>query len=150
MNMTVREQLEKIAEIINGKAWGLDVRKPRIYLNYRRDVSLWIEFANASYSSPDDQVTSTTGLFGACVRCYIAECRQTPAWYRSQRERAMRYVKPAFVAVLWYLATGDEVVARRIADDEIELSNDAVAQLTTGRADEARTEIGLACPPSST
>jgi hypothetical protein len=142
--MTVREQLNKIAEIVGGKAWGLDIGKPRIYVNYRRDVSLWIEFADAAYASPDDQVTSTTGLFGACLKCHIADCRQTAAWYRSQREQALAHAKPAFVAALWYLVTGDEEQAKRIADEEVELSDVAIANLTAGRADEARAELSLA------
>lgn len=141
--MSVRDQLQKIAEITGGNAWGIDRGKPRVYLPSRRDIKTFISFEDAAFSSPDDAISVTTGLFGENLNCYIDDCGQSPNWYKSQRALAIEDARPLFDAAAWFLFSGNADEAKRFADEELNISDEAASHMMNGREAEARAAVGL-------
>lgn len=130
---SIRLQLEVVAAVIGGKAWGAHLGTPRIYLPSRRDIKAWIEYPDAS---ADD-------LGGGRLVVEIAPCGQTDAWYASQRRIAMESRMQTMLAAT--AARHDEALAEAImvADEMTPEQIDAVASmLANGRIDEARAAIG--------
>lgn len=77
--MNCIDELNRKASIVGGKVWGAEKGKPRIYMNYRKDVKVFFEF-------PD---FDTVALGGACLKIFIDDCGQHPNWYVSQRKQIM-------------------------------------------------------------
>jgi hypothetical protein len=144
---TIREELERAAELIGGKAWGIDKGKPRIYMPSRRDIKAYFEFPDAAYSSPDDQVSGSVCLGGHRFVVWVAECGQHPNWYESQRKKVFEANRNASLA-LHAFAAGDEALAEAIASaDPDQFDGDqideAARSLVNGRTAEARQVLGL-------
>lgn len=143
-NLTIAQQLEKIAEITGGKAWGLAQGKPRVYLPSRRDIKLFLSFEGAAFSSPDQMTDGvTTGLFGVKLNCFIDDCGQPTNWYKSQKAKAMEGARGALNAAMWFDHTGNADEAKRFADEELTISDEAASHLINGREAEARAAVGL-------
>ncbi len=119
--MTLADQLTAAADLIGGKAWGADKRKPRIYLQIRRrDVTAYFSFVDA-----DD-----TDLGGARLEVYIEDCGQSAAWYASQKEKIRSSLAPQGL-VLIALRAGHAELAEQILDrswtaDQIDQAADAL------------------------
>lgn len=141
--MTISEQLTQAAEIVGGKAWGLDRGKPRIYLPSRRDAKVYISFEDAAYCHTDDVVSGTCGLFGAKLNCFIDDCGQSPNWYRSQKAQMLAGARAAFDAVTWFLFSGNADEAERFADGELQIDDEAASHMINGREGQARAAIGF-------
>ena len=156
--MTIQEQLEAAAELIGGKAWGIDKGKPRIYMPSRRDCKVYFDFPDAAYSSPADQVSATVVLSGAQLKIYIEDCGQHPNWYASQKARIRARQGANGLALMAFIA-GDEQLARDLLDGLADgVDGDAfAAHVVNGRMDEARALVTgagdstghLACPGSA-
>lgn len=147
--MTIAQQLEELAGIVRGNAWGADRMRPRIYFNVgRRDAKVFADFAeDAVY--PDDADSEVdgvaTGLFGHVIRVYLDDCGQSPKWYASQKRRLRESMFTEALAISAYTA-GDRALAIDIMErgdvtaDELD---DAAAHLINGRLAEARAALGL-------
>jgi len=81
--------IEFYEKIVRGKAWAKN-GKLRIYAaNTNKVQDVYLDF-------PDG-----TLLGGAAAKCFIKECGQSPAWYKSQRELADEGIaRPMFVRYL--------------------------------------------------
>ena len=119
--MTLADQLTAAADLIGGKAWGADKRKPRIYLQIRRrDVTAYFSFVDA-----DD-----TDLGGARLEVYSEDCGQIAAWYASKKEKIRSNLAPQGL-VLIALRAGHAELAEQILDrswtaDQIDQAADAL------------------------
>lgn len=136
--MTINEHLAALAAIVDAKPWGAAQFKPRLYLRSRKDITLFISFEDACYTSPDEEVTAIFCLAGCKLHCFIDECGQSPKWYASQRRIAMENARPAFDAVMWALHTDNLAEAEEIFENEIEITDEIANHLINGRIDEAR------------
>lgn len=142
--MTIREQLERAAEIVGGKAWGLDKLKPRIYMPSRKDMKVYFEFPDCTYETPDDTADAIKQLGGACLKVFIDDCGQSPSWYSSQKKLVMDRQQVASLALCAYTLCDDDDLACKIMElEEIEddTLNGAANHLVNGRAAEARSVL---------
>ena len=108
---TIRGALERIAEIVGGKAWGADKAKPRIYMPSRRDCKAYFDFPDVLYPdsmSADEPIDGAVCcLGGACLKVFIDDCGQHPNWYKGQRAKIMQSMQTAALAVSAITHGGD-------------------------------------------
>lgn len=142
--MTIREKLERAAELVNGKAWGLEQRKPRIYLNPRKDVTVCFDFADAVYLNDDDEDGGASTLGAPECKVWLRDCGQHPKWYRSQRQKFRDWARDRFDAVVWFAATDNLEEAHRLLEEDRRIDDDIAGHLVNGRFDQARKAAGLA------
>ena len=141
--MTFKQQLELMADIIGGKAWGIDKYKPRIYLQYRRDVNCYFSFPDAVYPDGDTDVEDTAGdIGGSRLNVYIDDCGQHPNWYKKQKSDVMQSYMKHSLALSAITHCEDEGLARQIMEIDEKLTaqeiDDASHHLINGRSEEAR------------
>jgi hypothetical protein len=130
-------ELSKLADMINGKAWGADNGKPRIYMSSRKDMKVYFEF-------PDFDGEE---LGGARLQILIDECGQSAKWYASQKALVMQRdeIRAASLAIM--MAEDDIQAAKEIMDlDEIsdEMVDSLGHMLVNGRYAEAAAAIEAA------
>ena len=131
------QQLNTIASIVGGKAWGADLGKPRIYLPSRRDMKVWIEYPDATADE----------LGGGRLVVEIAPCGQTDAWYASQRRMAMESRMQTVLAAAAARHDEDLAEAIMVADEMEPEQIDAIAShLANGRIDVARAAVAAIAP----
>lgn len=136
--ITIREQLEKLAALIGGKAWGLDKGKPRIYMPSRRDCKVYFDFPAPAYASPEDEINGAVDLGGAALRVYIDDCGQHPNWYASQKAKMIAARAKDSLAIQ-AAQSDDWELAQVILDFDDDLDVDDISNhLTNGRLAEAR------------
>jgi hypothetical protein len=147
--MTIREHLETAADIVGGKAWGVDKLRPRIYMPSRRDMKVYFEFPDCTFTSPDDEANAITQLGGSSLKVFIDDCGQAPAWYDSQRRGVYKKHMMSSLALAAYTLCDDETLARQIIDAE-ELDDAIVGELDrhiiNGRGPAARAVLAGAGP----
>ena len=144
---TIREELERAAELIGGKAWGIDKGKPRIYMPSRKDTKVYFEFPDAAYSTENDLVSEVVCLGGARLCVWIEDCGQHPHWYESQRQLVHKRQQVNALALAAFSA-GDEALAEAIASSDPDQFDghridEAASSLVNGRTAEARHVLGL-------
>lgn len=132
INMNATQQLNEIARIVNGKAWGADKGKHRVYLPSRRDIKTFISFDVAE------------NLSGAKLNVFIDDCGQHANWYASEKLKAMGAARFAINAAVWFLATGNAEEAEAIFADKIEFDDTDMSHVANGRLDVARKSIFVA------
>ena len=135
-------QLEKLAELVRGRAGGVPQGKPRIYL--RRGVARGrsVYFAFPDFPSGD----AVAPLGGAALKIYIDDCAQTPRWYASQKRQEAVAAASASLA-LSAAAAGEWELAEKItacdADWTESEMDTAGRHLLNGRFREAAEALGL-------
>ena len=131
------QQLKDAAELIGGKAWGMDKAKPRIYMPSRKDMKVYFTF--------DDWTTDELGGARLCI--YINDCGQPANWYPSQKAKVMDGMQRAGLALCAFDTEESGPLPRMIMESEEELSNDqldaASRHLMNGRIDEAMEVLNL-------
>jgi len=135
----VQQQLNTMADLVDGKAWGVKYGKPRIYMPSMRDRKVY--FAFQDYPTGDDKNL----LGGACLLIRIEDCGQHPNWYKSQKDKIFRRLYRESLALQAWSEASPEL-ARRI----MTLERDAITasvidevggHLVNGRVDEAEARI---------
>ena len=126
--MKIREQLDLMAEIIGGKAWGVEKLKPRIYMNAgRKDVTAFYEFPDASYTDGDQEADAIHVLGGSNFKLFLDDCGQAANWYRSQKEKLLANFQLAGLAMcVMQYGLNDEAVAaaRKIMEQDEDFSDE--------------------------
>lgn len=143
VQLTIRQQLNELANLIEGSAWGADRGKPRIYMRSTRDRKIFFDFPDCPTGDADDV------LGGARFQCYIDDCGQHPRWYQSQRSleiKSHRHEAIALAAACYPGSSGWEL-AEQIMEREHDYSakdiDDAASHLVNGRLVEAAEALGL-------
>lgn len=54
VQLTIRQQLNELANLIEGSAWGADRGKPRIYMRSTRDRKIFFDFPDCPTGDADD------------------------------------------------------------------------------------------------
>jgi len=131
---TIQSELDRVAKIVGGSPWGADRGKPRIYLRSRRDVKVWLDYADASEHD----------LGGARLDARVDDCGQTEAWYASQRRKAIE--NNATVALAAMIARGGQhdELAEQVMDLDGEL-DDRIDELAGLAANARYDEIRAIC-----
>lgn len=141
--MNIRQQLESLANLIGGRAWGLETGKPRIYMPSARDRKIYFEFPDCACSTPDDEVSATCALGGARLVIFIHECGQSANWYASQRRQAVENHRQTALAVALFghnPAWAEAVLEDDLTDDQVD---QAMHEIINGRWDAAAVILGL-------
>ncbi len=133
-----QKELESLAELVGGRAWGVRNGKPRIYMPARKDCKVYFEFGDWPTGDHCDP------LGGSALKIYIDDCGQHPKWYASQRNLIFQNHFRESLAIQAF--PGHPELAREIMElDEISTSqlDDASGHLLNRREAEARQVLGL-------
>lgn len=138
--MTLATQLEALANLVGGKAWGADKGKPRIYMPSARDRKVYFDFAEAGL----------TDLGGAILRVSIIDNGTQPAaWYAAQTELTFRRFFAEAMAITAYAHDAERAKAilcleELLKPDQVDRASHAFAN---GNAEEAFSILGVASTP---
>jgi hypothetical protein len=142
--MTISEQLNLIAAVVGGNAWGLAQGKPRIYVPARKDMKVFFTFDDAAYASPSDEISSVVNLGSARLVILIDECGQHKNWYAGQKKTVIERNQKTAMAIMAVTYGDDEQFAAAIMDGD-DLSDETIdamaGHFVNGRIEEARLEF---------
>lgn len=143
----VKAEIERLAKLIGGKAWGADRGKPRIYMPTRRDIKAYFEF-DTPETSP--MICTEDPLGGASLKIYIDDCGQAPNWYKSQKAKVRDRLVAASLALTAERAGDHELALDLIDREEMEVEDiedavidEASSHMQNDRLAEAREVLGL-------